>query len=332
MDQLTHTLVGVMLGRAGLNRAASEVRWILPVAAVVPDLDVATLTSGALTYFHYHRGLTHALVMAPVMAAVAVALVWLVLRRKFSWGRAYAAALGGVASHLALDWTNIYGARFQLPFSGQWTGLGILNVVDAWIWMVLLVAVAGPFLARLVSSEMGARSHAGRGYAIFALCFLAVYGFACWILHNRAVAVLESRIYEGATPSRVAAAPNAINPLRWTGVVETAGFFMVHRVNLLEEFDPAAGKLYYKSEPSPATEAAARVKEFQEFAEFSPFLLWRVFPGAEAGGVTRVEAMDLRFGTPEAPRFVMAALFDPNLALIRTRFAYDHRPSPDSPR
>jgi inner membrane protein len=332
MDQLTHTLVGVMLGRAGLNRMASEVRWILPVAAVVPDLDVATLASGGFTYFHYHRGLTHSLLMAPVMAAVAVALVWLILRRRFSWGRAYLVALAGVASHLALDWTNIYGTRFYLPFSGQWIGLGILNVVDAWIWIVLLVAVAGPLLARLVSSEMGARSSAGRGYAIFSLCFVVVYGFACWILHDRAVAVLESRIYEGATPLRVAAVPNPINPLRWTGVLETAGFFMVHRVNLLEEFDPGAGKLYYKPEASPETQAAARVKEFQEFAEFSPFLLWRVFPGADTGGVTRVEAMDLRFGTPEAPRFVMAALFDANLALIRARFAYDHRPSLDAAR
>jgi hypothetical protein len=78
--------------------------------------------------------------------------------------------------------------------------------------------------------------------------------------------------------------------------------------------------------------AAARVKEFQGFADFSPFLLWRVFPDTEAGGVTRVEAMDLRFGTPEAPRFVMAALFDAKLALIRTRFAYDRRPSLDAPR
>jgi inner membrane protein len=327
MDQLTHTLVGVMLSRAGLNRAASEVRWILPVAALAPDLDTLTLLSGGLTYFHYHRGLTHALVMAPVMAAFAVALVWLVLRRRFSWGRAYLAALAGVASHLALDWTNIYGTRFYLPFSGQWIGLGILNVVDVWIWTALLIAVAGPFLARLVSSEMGARSRAGRGYAIFALCFLVFYALACGTLHNRAVAILNSRIYEGAAPLRVAAAPNPVNPLRWNGVVETADFFVVHRLNLLEEFDPAAGKLYYKPELSPALEAAARTRDFREFADFSTFLLWRDFPDAGAGGATRVEAMDLRFGTPDAPRFVMSALLDSKLAVMRTSFSYNgHQP------
>jgi inner membrane protein len=311
-----------MLSRAGLNRTASEVRWILPLAAVVPDLDVLAMKSGSLNYFLYHRGPTHALVMAPVMAAIAVALVWLVMRRKFRWGAAYLAALVGVASHLALDWTNIYGTRFYLPFSGEWVGLGILHVVDAWIWLVLILAVAGPFIARLVSSEMGARSNAARGYAIFALSFVVVYGFACWILHNRAVAVLDSRIYEGAAPVRVAAAPNPVNPLRWTGVVETADFFVVHRVNLLEEFDPAAGKVYYKPESSPALVAAARIPEFQEFARFSPFLLWRVFPEAGADGATRVEALDLRFGTPEEPRFGMFALLDANLAPVRTSFSY----------
>jgi inner membrane protein len=324
MDQLTHTLVGVMLSRAGLNRTASEVRWIMPVAALAPDLDVAALKAGSLTYFQIHRGLTHALVMAPVMAALAVALVWLILRRRLRWGPAYLAALIGVASHLALDWTNIYGTRFYLPFSGKWIGLGILNVVDAWIWMVLLLAVAAPFLARLVSSEMGARSNAARGYAIFALSFILVYAFTCWVLHGRAVSVVESRIYEGDVPVRVAVVPNPVNPLRWTGVVETRGFFMVHRVDLLDEFDPTAGRLYYKPEPSPALEAAARIPEFQQYANFSPFLLWRVFPGLVEGAETRVEAMDLRFGTPEQPRFVMSALLGANLAPLRTTFSYGH--------
>lgn len=323
MDQLTHALVGVMLARTGLNRTAREVRWILPVAALVPDLDVATLKSGALTYFHYHRGLTHSLVMAPVMAALAVLLVWLVMRRRFRWGYAYLAALAGVASHLALDWTNIYGTRFYLPFSGQWVGLGILNVVDAWIWLVLILAVAGPFVARMVSSEIGARSNAARGYAIFALSFIVVYSFACWVLHNRAVAVLESRMYEGSVPVRVAAVPNPVNPLHWRGVVETADFFIVHRVNLLEEFDPTAGKLYYKPESTPALSAAARLHEFQEFADFSTFLLWRVLPDAGPAQATRVEAMDLRFGTPEEPRFVLSTLLNGNLVPLRTSFSYD---------
>ncbi len=323
MDQLTHALVGVMLSRAGLGRTAREVRWILPVAAVAPDLDVATLQRGALTYFEIHRGFTHALLLAPLMAALAVALVWVFQRRRFRWGYAYLAALVGVASHLALDWTNIYGTRFFLPFSEQWVGLGIFNVVDAWIWMGLIVAVVGPFLARLVSSEIGARSNAARGYAIFALSFILVYGFVCWTLHNRAVAVLESRIYDGTAPLRVAAAPNPVNPLRWVGVVETSNFFTVHRMNLLNEFDPSAGKLYYKPEPSAALTAAQNIREFQEFAHFSPFLLWRVLPDAGPAGATRVEAMDLRFGTPDDPRFVMSTLLDANLKPGLTRFFYD---------
>ena len=63
-------------------------------------------------------------------------------------------------------------------------------------------------MARLVNTEIGARTKsAGRGFAIFALLFLALYNVGRGVLHARAVATLDSRIYAGAAPQRVAALP-----------------------------------------------------------------------------------------------------------------------------
>src|SRR6476661_1063311 len=106
MDNLTHTLTGVMLARAGLNRVTTHGTWIAAVAANIPDLDALSLTGGVETYFRYHRWITHSIIAAPVMALVAVLLVAAILRRRLAWFRSWLVALVAVASHLMLDSTN----------------------------------------------------------------------------------------------------------------------------------------------------------------------------------------------------------------------------------
>src|SRR5579884_3499420 len=175
MDPLTHALTGVALSRAGLNRWYPAATGLLVVASEAPDVDIAWLSRGPFTYFVHHRAITHAFVAAPVLAA-AVSLLFCTVRpswRKFGWG--FVLSLIGVLGHLLLDWTNAYGIRFFLPFSQHWYSLDLTNVVDPWLWAVLLIAALGPLLGRLVSSEMGAAGGKGRGLAIFALLFIVLY-------------------------------------------------------------------------------------------------------------------------------------------------------------
>src|SRR5262245_35190376 len=113
MDNLTHTLTGLMLSRAGLNIWCPRATPVLILAANAPDIDViSTFFGGSTEYLHHHRGFTHGLVMAPAMAALAVLVAGLAVRgRKMQWCRAFLVALIGVLSHLLMDWTNIYGIR-----------------------------------------------------------------------------------------------------------------------------------------------------------------------------------------------------------------------------
>ena len=87
MDNLTHSLTGVLLSRAGLNRLHRQATGILFLAANVPDCDVASALGGAANYFHYHRWITHAVAMAPVMAVLPLLIVRLVARRAIDWLR-----------------------------------------------------------------------------------------------------------------------------------------------------------------------------------------------------------------------------------------------------
>jgi len=323
MDPLTHSATGLFLGRAGLNRFSNQAPWILLLAANAPDIDIVTLAGGQLAYLNYHRHLTHSLAGWPFMALLPVLAVRLFTRKPFRWLGAYLISLLAVASHLLLDWTNAYGIRLLLPFSARWFRLDLTSVVDLWIWAVLLLGLAGPFVARLVNAEIGAHTkNAGRGLAVFALLFLAFYNIGRGILHARAVSTLDSRIYAGAPPLRVAAIPGPLNPLVWRGLVETSDFYSVVDFSLWDEFNPARGVIFYKAETGPALQAANRSPVFRDFFRFSQFPLERTSPLGDPQGATRVEAMDMRFGTPAQPGFVAAADLNSAMQVMRAWFTY----------
>jgi inner membrane protein len=328
VDNITHTLTGLMLSRAGLNRVSPEATWVLLLAANAPDIDVSSALGGSLTYLHYHRHLTHSLLLLPVLAAACVLAVRVLARRPIAWKPAYLAALAGVASHLLLDLTNVYGVRLLLPFSERWFRLDITNVVDVWIWSALFLAVLAPLLSKLVQSEMGGaqKRYPGQASALAALVFLLLYDGSRYFLHERAVASLESRIYGGSQPRRVAAAPGPFSALRWRGIVETANTYRILEINLLEEFDAAGGREFFKADPSDAIEAANRTEAFREFLRFSAFPLWQISAGESENSI-RVEAMDLRFGDPSAPGFVAVADLDRRLQVSRAWFTFG-KPQP----
>jgi inner membrane protein len=317
MDNVTHTLTGLMLSRAGLNRYFARPALLLILAANAPDIDVITATGGALTYFRYHRWITHAIVMAPAMAVLPVLVACAVRRSWKGWRAAYLLSIIGVASHLLLDYTNAYGIRLLLPFSPEWLRLDLTNVVDLWIWGVLFIAAVGPMLGRLVSSEIGAKPGTGRGIAIFALCFLLVYNYGRFLLHHRAIEVLNSRMYQGQVPIQVAAFPVGVaNPLHWVGWVQGSNFSIRYALNPVAEFDPAAGSIFYDPEPSPAIEAARQTFAFQALLNFAQYPLWRVTPIPEPEDGKRVEVSDWRFS------FTASAIVDRQNHVLRSWFHF----------
>jgi inner membrane protein len=324
MDQLTHTATGLFLSRAGLERLTPYAAPILMLAANMPDIDVVSLAFGKLAYLNYHRYLTHSVVLLPLVALLPLLIVRIFARRPLRWAGAYLISAIGVASHLALDSTNIYGVRLLLPFSARWFHLDITTVIDVWIWAAILLALAAPLLSRLVSSEIGARSRgpAARRWAIAALLFLLLYNCGHAVLHARALAMLDARVYQGAAPLRVAAFPSPIDPWKFTGLADTRDFVSLHDLNLRAGFNPDAGGIFYKPEPSPAIDAAARTATFRDFSRFSQYPFWRVQPAPEPEGGFLVEAMDLRFGNPQDPGFVAGAILTQRLEVVRTWFTF----------
>ena len=101
MENLTHTLVGLMLARVGLEKTTPRGTGMMMLAANAPDVDAVFWFGGTLPYLEYHRSYTHSLALMPLVAL----LPMLLARARFSW-RSFAASMAGVLSHLLLDWTN----------------------------------------------------------------------------------------------------------------------------------------------------------------------------------------------------------------------------------
>jgi inner membrane protein len=294
MDPLTHTLTGLMMSRAGLNRLHARAPLVLMLSANAPDIDGLGILGGLLTYIQYHRGLPHSIACVPLVAMLPVLVVCAVTRGFTGWLRLYLLSLAGVASHLLLDWTNTYGVRFLLPFSSEWFHLDLNSLTDAWIMAVLLIAWLMVYIVGMVNAEIGAKAASGRGLAIFALLFFAAFDGGKLLLHRRGLEILNSRIYDGAVPSRVAVFPSASNPVVWLGWVETPSFFKLYRLNVTTEFDPASGATFYKPDATDAIAAARATAVFRTFLGFDLYPRWSVTPLPEPEGANRVEVFDLR--------------------------------------
>jgi len=308
MDNVTHSLVGLMLARvSGKNTA------MMVIAANIPDVDIVSWAGGSLTYLEVHRGIAHSLIAAPVWA-----LILILLFRSRSW-LSYLACLAGVMSHLLLDWTNTYGIRLLLPFSGRWLHLDITDVVDPWILLVLLLAVGAPALAGLVGSEIGAKKSSGAklGWAWVALALLLAYEGGRFAAHQRALAVMGARLYNGKPATRISAIPNRWTPFEWRGVAEGDGYVVDVPVDLNTEFDPSAGRIDYTSPPN---EAAMKTRPFQVFSKFDQLPFWKIEKVAD--DATEVQLIDLRFGTPERPGFTATAIIDASGVVRESKFGF----------
>jgi inner membrane protein len=291
------------------------------VAANAPDVDVVSWFGGSATYIQWHRNITHSLIAAPFVALLAVALVRAIGRREVRWLHAWGIALVAVASHLTLDLTNVYGVRLWLPFSGRWFHWDLTPIIDFAIWAILLLGVAAPALGRLVGSEIGEsrRESGNAGWAITALFLLTTYDYSRSLFHDRAVAVVDSHIYNGLAPRRAGAFPSQ-NPMVWTGMAELSNAYFDVPVDLRGNFHVSDGETYYKGERTEAVNAAMATDPFQKLLAFVQYPLWSVEAAPDTEQATRVTLLDLRFGTPRQPGFAATATVNNRNQVIESAF------------
>jgi inner membrane protein len=328
MDNVTHSLTGLALARAGFNRLSPRATLLLLLSANAPDIDILAAPFGALRYFEAHRGYTHSLFLLPIMAAISVLVTYVIYREKPSDPRetvlAWLLACAGVVSHLLLDWTNSYGVRLLLPFSSRWFALDLNSLTDGIFISALAVAAIWPLFSRLVGGEIGERRVSkGQATAIAVLAFFLVLDFGRVLMHARAVAQLSSRLYDGAVPATVAALPSAVNPFHWTGIVETPNSFRSIDIDYLHNTEPQAGPVFYKRPFDPVSDAVRNTPPFHYLQYFSRFPIWSAEQVTlPSGSATRIDLTDLRFGAPGVGSFHCVGLVNTDGNVLLSVFTF----------
>ncbi len=142
MENLTHSLVGVACARGLFRHAdvAAENRAVTAavLASNLADLDsFAGLFGGKLVYLLQHRGYTHTLLAAPIIAAVSVGLATRARRGELSW-RLFFIALCAALLHIAADAMNDYGVHPFWPLQNAWFYGGFVFISEPLLLSVLL--------------------------------------------------------------------------------------------------------------------------------------------------------------------------------------------------
>ena len=333
MDNLTHTLTAIAISQTGLNRKTRFATATLILAGNAPDIDIIVGLKGSIEYLKYHRGITHSLVGIVALALIIWGLMWW-LGKKFkpklgislNPGWLLLAAFLGTGSHLLLDFTNAYGVRPFLPFSGRWYAWDIMFIVDPLLLAILVLGLGVPWLLRLASEEVGGRKTGLVPGAIFCLgAMLALWGIRDFA-HRRARHILDSRDYSGEVAQRVSALPGMANPFTWIGVVETESSFHIFSVNALEANGaPEEIATFEKPQPSPALTAAMNSQGGKVMLDFARFP-WAQVDGSEDS--YQVSLCDLRFFNPSAHSrgFTLDVELDKNLQTRSENFYFTVTP------
>jgi inner membrane protein len=166
MDNLTHTLVGLVVGESAARGThadpsgiAQETRRnlfvsLMAIGSNVPDLDFiqSRITGSKLDYLLHHRGHTHT-----ILGAIALGVIlYLCCELWCRWKRQRLSmrdrwqliSVGLVASllHIALDFTNSYGVHPFWPFDNRWYYGDAVFIVEPLFW-----ATSAPLLFLLRS-------------------------------------------------------------------------------------------------------------------------------------------------------------------------------------
>ena len=330
MDNLTHTLTAVALSQAGLNRKTRFATLTLILGANLPDIDFVSLLGGAATCLKYHRGITHSILGGAVLASLLGAAVYFLGRRSapkkavppldFRW--LLATSWIAVGSHVLMDFTNSYGIRPFLPFSGRWYAWDIMFIVDPLLLVLLAAGLTLPALFRLITEEVGATKTGFRGGAIFGLCaMLALWGIRD-LAHRRVLGFLDSHTYGQEDPIRVGAFPGPLNPFSWTGVVETDSAFRMLTASALDsDVDAEHTITFHKPENTPALDAALKTPSAMILEDFARFPWANVETTDDGFDVT---IQDLRFTSPatQARAFAAEVKLDKNLRVASQSFQF----------
>jgi membrane-bound metal-dependent hydrolase YbcI (DUF457 family) len=335
LDNLTHSLFALTLGRTPLGRAGRGTTAALLIASNIPDLDIVTLAGGGVSYLKWHRGPTHGPLGVIGLGVVSAGLAWWWQRRRdsrkmtrplleprASFGMLVMISMIGVLLHVLMDVPTSYGTRILSPFDWHWFAVDWLPIVDVYLLMALAIGLL-----------FGGADRARRRNAAIVLALMAMNYGVSGIAHHEALA-MAPRLFGPLLPEtcnpadtaitvldrwpraaaatrgagggrclvELAAVPTFVSPFRWRVIAHLSNAYEIHELNLLDAHvggSAAADDHLLRVAVRFPNNWTPRVTQAAETRLGRVFLGFSRFPSARAftdpTGATTVRWTDVRF-------------------------------------
>lgn len=147
MDSLTQIVLGAAVGEATLGRKVGNKALLWGgIAGTIPDLDVVYIAltgGGAIDEIVLHRGISHSITFAVLMAPLlGCGVNWLYRKRNeatfWQWTNLF---FWSIFTHPLLDSLTTYGTQLFLPFSDYRVSIATVFVVDLFYTLPFLLSV-----------------------------------------------------------------------------------------------------------------------------------------------------------------------------------------------
>jgi inner membrane protein len=235
VDSLTQAVLGAAVGEATLGRKVGRkaLGWGA-LAGTLPDLDIIAYPFldpvGELVF---HRGPTHALLFAPLVAPLLGYVVWRLYRARSSpaadvgWRGWTTLFFWGLFTHPLLDTLTVYGTQLFRPFSDLPAAVPALFIIDPLFTLPLIVAVIGGLLVR--DAERRWR------FAVAGLVLSTLYaGWALGVKTHVERVVAANLDALGIEAASVLTSPAPFQTVLWNVVVDVDDAFLVGTYGLLD--------------------------------------------------------------------------------------------------
>ncbi len=235
MDSLTQIVLGAAVAEATLGKKVGNKALLWGgIAGTIPDLDVIYIKligGGAIEEIVLHRGFSHSITFAILMAPILGWVVNWLYRKKneaafLQWTNLF---FWAIFTHPLLDSLTTYGTQLFLPFSDYRVSIASVFVVD------LLYTV--PFLLSVIAVSFIHRSDGWRRRVNYLGLALSSAYLLTGIL-NKYLVTDVFRTDLAAEPEKkelVFVGTTPLNIILWYGVAETDSAFHIGYYSLLDD-------------------------------------------------------------------------------------------------
>ncbi|HXG38099.1 MAG TPA: metal-dependent hydrolase [Bacteroidota bacterium] len=298
MDNITHSLTGALAAKiieTNGQRAEQEQKthrtlfWLTVICANLPDIDaLMNIFGDPFFIIKHHRGLTHSLLFAPVLAflpAITAYLVTSVKNLKLLWMM----ALVGIYLHIFFDVITTFGTQLFAPLSAERYSLDWMFIIDPLFTLIVALLL---FLGKRASAHQ-------RGFALAGGIFVVSYLLVEMVSHQIAVQRMATVArQQGLAVEKVSALPQPLSIFRWMGLVQTNDAVYRAFFNVFGNPEPSELTKFPQAS-DPFVEQAMKTEEAAWFMKFARHPWIR---SVEQGRHWVVEIHDMQFS------------FDPELA------------------